>query len=172
MCEPVAVHVVFRPTADGLAAASLEALRLRGQLGRLRGAGVLLVLGGPLGLVLGQWLFTLYAVVMGAALLSVLTRRTMRRVSARIPALSFDTTMEATDEGVTVTLPMAASRVAWSYYSGWAVIPEGLLLMHALSRRLVSFVPEASLTPEVLDLVARHVPRHPRARGELTAARP
>lgn len=164
------MRVVYRPTADELAAASLEQLRLRGLLAKVRSIGALLVVAGLLGLVLGQWLFTLYAVAIGVTVLAVATRGSLRRATRKAPMLGFDTSMEASEDGVLVTIPTAASRVDWAYYAGWSAIPEGLVLMHALNQRLFSFVPRSALTPELLELVTRHVAQHPRAR--VRAGRP
>jgi hypothetical protein len=166
------VHLVYRPTVEELAAAGREQLRLRGLLGRLRAVGAAMLVAGPLGLVLGQWLFTLYAVGIGAVLVVSPTPVALRRAARRTPMLHFDTTADVAEEGMTIVVPTASSRVAWAHYSGWSLLPEGLLLMHALQPRLFWFVPRSALTPEVLEVITRNVPRHPRARGEVTAVRP
>lgn len=160
----VLVRLVFRPTPDELTGATWEQLRLRGLASRVRAMGLLLVVAGLLGVFLDQWLFTLYAVAMGLAVLVAATRSTMGRAARKSPLLHVDTTMEVEEDGVTVTIPTATSRIDWAYYSGWSLVPEGLLLLHSMSPRLFSFVPRSALTPEVLDVVARHVPRHPKAR--------
>jgi hypothetical protein len=160
------VQIVYRPTVPELVAASRELLRLRGLLARLRGLSALLIVAGPLGLVLGQWLFSLYAVAMGVTVLLVQTPWLLRRAVRTSPLLSFDTTMDVTEDGITVVGPTASSRNAWAHYSGWSLIPEGLLLMHAMQQRIYSFVPRSALAPEALDVITRHVPRHPRARAD------
>jgi hypothetical protein len=163
---PDPVHLSWQSTTAELEASAHAFRKLNGGERRLQAFGAVFLLVGAFQVLHSPGL-GIYLLVVGAVLVSgLLSRLTIRRSMAKTPSLAFTTTCDVSDDGLAFTTPTSSSTTTWDHFTGWAAIPEGIVLTLS-NKRMYHFLPSRSAAPyewqRATDLVSAHVPKHPKA---------